>query len=78
VKVLVAGWYSFEQMGAIAGDLLARDLVACWLEEAGWAYQFAVAPPFSGGVDWRAADLAEYSHIIFVCGPFGNGAPLHS
>jgi hypothetical protein len=28
VTVLVAGWFSFEQMGATAGDLLARD-VAC-------------------------------------------------
>ena len=27
VKTLVAGWFSFEQMEASAGDLLARDLV---------------------------------------------------
>ena len=32
MKTLVAGWFSFEQMGASAGDLLARDLVCEWLE----------------------------------------------
>ena len=28
MKTLVAGWFSFELMGASAGDLMARD-VAC-------------------------------------------------
>jgi hypothetical protein len=76
LKALVAGWFSFEQMGATAGDLLARDLVLRWLDEAGRPYDVAVALPFGGGVDWRVVDPSEYSYIIFVCGPFGNGPPL--
>ena len=76
MKILVAGWFSFEGMGATAGDLLTRDLVCRWLEEAGRLYDVAVAPPFAGGVDWRAADPADYSDVVFVCGPFGNGRPI--
>jgi hypothetical protein len=75
-KVLLAGWFSFEKMGATAGDLLARDLVAEWLEDAGRAYDVANAPPFSGDVDWEAVDPAAYSEVVFVCGPFGKGPPL--
>ena len=76
MKTLVAGWFSFEQMGATAGDLLARDLACEWLERAGCAYDVAHAPPFRGGVDWRLAAPEDYSHVLFVCGPFGNGAPV--
>jgi hypothetical protein len=76
VRTLVAGWFSFEQMGATAGDLLARDVACSWLDEAGRPYDVAHAPPFSGGVDWRSVDPARYSELIFVCGPFGNGSPL--
>ncbi len=76
MKALVAGWFSFEQMGATAGDLLARDLACEWLERAGYSYDVALAPPFTGGVDWRSVDPKTYSHVVFVCGPFGNGEPI--
>jgi Polysaccharide pyruvyl transferase len=76
VKALVTGWFSFEQMGATAGDLLARDLACEWLKRAGYAYDVALAPPFPGGVNWRLVDPAAYSHVVFVCGPFGNGKPI--
>jgi len=76
MKALVAGWFSFEQMGATAGDLLARELACEWLGRAGVAYDIAVAPPFTGGVDWRSVDPRSYSHVVFVCGPFGNGWPI--
>lgn len=76
MKALVAGWFSFEQMGATAGDLLTRDLVCEWLAGIGRSFDVALAHPFQGGVDWKAADPAHYSHVIFVCGPFGNGWPL--
>jgi hypothetical protein len=75
-KTLVAGWFSFEQMGASAGDLLARDVACQWLSEVGCAYDVALAAPFTGGVDWRTADPAHYSQVLFVCGPFGNGEPV--
>lgn len=76
MKTLVTGWFSFEQMGATAGDLLARDLVCEWLRRAGHSYDVAIAPPFQGGVDWRSVDPSTYSNIVFVCGPFGNGWPI--
>jgi len=77
VKTLVAGWFSFEDMGASAGDLLVRDLACDWLKGAGRDYDVALAAPFEGGgVDWRTADPAAYEELLFVCGPFGNGPPL--
>ena len=76
MKALVAGWFSFEGMGATAGDLLTRDLVCRWLEDAGRLYDVTVAMPFAGGVDWRAADPADYSDVVFVCGSIGNGSPI--
>jgi len=76
MRTLVAGWFSFPQMGASAGDLLTRDLVCRWLEAAGRPYDVAVAPPFTDGVDWNAIDPTRYSVVVFVCGPFGNGWPI--
>jgi hypothetical protein len=76
LKVLVAGWFSFEQMGATAGDFLVREVVCEWLSQAGYSYDVALAPPFEGGVDWREADPADYPLVIFACGPFGNGYPV--
>jgi len=29
-----------------------------------------------GGVDWKSVNPKSYSHVIFTCGPFGNGWPL--
>jgi hypothetical protein len=76
MRALVAGWFSFEGMGATAGDLLARDVVCHWLREGGVPHDVALAPPFAGGVDWRAVDPADYGAVAFVCGPFGDGWPL--
>lgn len=76
MKALLTGWFSFEDMGATAGDLISRDLVVGWLEEAGWQVEVALVPPFPGGVDWRSVDPAGLDLVVFVCGPFGNGEPL--
>ena len=69
-RVLVAGYFSFPDAHATAGDLLVRDQVCRWLEEAGRPYDVAHAPPFVGGVDWRSVDPTRYSHVVFACGPF--------
>jgi hypothetical protein len=69
-RVLLAGWFSFERGGATAGDLISRDVVCGWLRSAGYSYDVALARPFRGGVDWRAVDPRDYSHVVFVCGPF--------
>jgi hypothetical protein len=76
MKTLVAGWFSFEKMGATAGDLLSRDHVCDWLEQAGIEHDVALASSFKGGVAWQAVEPLDYSHVIFVCGPFGNGWPI--
>jgi len=73
MKALVAGWFSFEGGHATAGDIITRDLVCEWLQAAGHQYDVAVAPPFTGGVDWRTADPRLYTDVLFVCGPFGPG-----
>jgi len=75
-RALVAGWFSFPEMGATAGDLYARDLCVEWLTTAGWTADIAVAPPFSGGVRWQDVASTEVSLVVFVCGPFGNGWPI--
>lgn len=68
--MLVCGWFSFEPMGATAGDLQARDVACRWLGEAGIDHDVALAPVFAAGLDWRTADAGRYSHLLFVCGPF--------
>jgi Polysaccharide pyruvyl transferase len=75
MRALIAGWFSFEGMGATAGDLMARDVARAWLEAAGFACDVAGAPPFEG-VDWREVAPERYSVVVFVCGPFGNGGPI--
>jgi hypothetical protein len=69
-RALVAGFFSYPESHATAGDLIARDVVCKWLDEAGLGYEVALAPPFRGGVDWQSVDPARYSHLVFVCGPF--------
>ena len=69
-RVLVAGYFSFEDAHATAGDLLVRDQVCAWLEQCGRSYDVAHAAPFAGGVDWRTVDPGRYSDVVFACGPF--------
>lgn len=78
MRVLIIGWFSFKHMGNSAGDVIARDLVCGWLAEAGIDYKVAVADPFPypNGVKWENEDPAEYTDLVFVCGPLGNGWPV--
>ena len=72
MRILVAGWFSYEDGLATAGDLHAAELVHRWLTDAGYPCDVAVVPPFGCGVDWRTTEVAAYSHVVFVCGPFGQ------
>ncbi len=63
MKALVAGWFSFEKCNVTAGDLMARDLACEWVERAGYPYDVALVPPFTGGVDWHSVDPNTYSHL---------------
>lgn len=69
MRALVTGWFSFEHGEATAGDLRAAEVVCGWLDEAGIAYDVATSPAFAEGIDWREADPAAYSDLVFACGP---------
>ena len=69
MRVLVTGWFSFAHGEATAGDLLARDVACEWLDQAGRSYDVALSPAFGDGVDWETVDPADYSEVVFVCGP---------
>lgn len=71
----MAGWFSFAWYGATAGDLLAAEVVETWLDEAGIPHDRAVAPTLGEGVDALTVDPSGYTHLVFVCGPFGRGEP---
>jgi hypothetical protein len=78
MRVLIAGWFSFDDMGATAGDIIARDIICQWLSEAGVKWEVADCSkfPFKGGVNWRQVNSNDYTDLVFVCGPFGNGWPV--
>lgn len=78
MKALVAGWFSFEGMGASAGDIIARDVVCEWLNHLDVPYEIALAAPFLGGVAWENENPSDYTHLVFVCGPLGNGPPVNA
>jgi hypothetical protein len=75
LRALVIGWFSWSKAHATAGDLIARDVVCRWLADAGCEFDVAVDPPFTGGIDWRTTRAEDYTHVIFVCGPFQRGKP---
>jgi hypothetical protein len=75
MRALVSGWFSFDFMGATAGDLLACEVVCDWLRAADCPYDVAIVPSLGVGVDWQSVDPAAYTHVVFVCGPLGNGEP---
>lgn len=73
MKAVVAGWFSYANGHATAGDLLVRDLLCDWLDELGIARVTAIAPPFEDGTPLNQLDPADFTHAFFVCGPFGQG-----
>jgi hypothetical protein len=72
-RVLVAGWFSYPDGHATAGDLLIQQLVCEWLGQVGIQYDVALAAPFADGVNWQRVDPRCYSHVMFLCGPFEKG-----
>ena len=73
--MLVAGWFSFEEVIATVGDELGAAEVCRWLAALGVEYDVAWAPfmqPAHGGVDWREVDPAGYSTLVFVSGPLSD------
>ena len=73
LRALVAGWFSFEEGHATAGDVLAGEVACDWLKQAGLEVELAMVASIGRGCDWRTVDPARYSHVVFVCGPFQRG-----
>lgn len=77
MRILVVGWSSVLHGEATAGDVLAMAAVAERLTAAGLAHDVAwsrvMCPP--GGLALDDADPADYTHVVFTCGPF-RGQPI--
>jgi hypothetical protein len=71
MRVLVAGWFSIEEGGATAGDLLVRDTVCAWLQAQGIPHDVAHERAIGEGVDWFRVSPSRYTHLVFACGPVG-------
>jgi Polysaccharide pyruvyl transferase len=80
MRVLVAGWFSFSDGEATAGDLLAAEPVCRMLRAAGVDFDVAWSPVFRpGALSLGEAVPDRYTHLLFVCGPVAGGpvAALH-
>jgi hypothetical protein len=74
-RVLVTGWWSFLHGEATAGDLDAGATAAAWLAAAGVAHDVAWSPvlaTFTGGPTLEECDPADYTDLLFVCGPLAG------
>lgn len=76
MRVLVTGWFSFDEVIATVGDELGAHSVTGWLTEQGVAHDVAWAPFLGRGVHWRDVDPADYTHLLFVTGPIRRSALL--
>ncbi len=69
VRALVTGWFSFLHGEATAGDLLAAETVQDWLRDRGVDHQVATSPVLDDGPSLEDVDPADFTHLVFVCGP---------
>lgn len=76
-RVLVTGWSGVLHGEATAGDVLAMQAVADALTAAGTAcetgWSAVMCPP--GGLRLTDADPADFTHLVWACGPL-HGAPV--
>ena len=72
MRVLIAGWFSFPDGHATAGDILAGNLIRNSLIRADVPCDLATTVEFDGNVQLPAADPRMYDVVVFVCGPFEN------
>jgi Polysaccharide pyruvyl transferase len=69
-RVLVAGWPSFTDGVATAGDVLAMEAVAAALAEAEIGCELAWSPVLRPqGLTLEQAAPCRYTHLVFACGP---------
>ena len=77
MRILVAGWFSFDEVVATVGDELGADVVTGWLAELGVEHDVAWAPYLQRGPNWRDVDPGRYTHLVFVSGPLMDYSLLH-
>ncbi|MCW2575394.1 MAG: uncharacterized protein JWR66_1424, partial [Modestobacter sp.] len=63
MRVLVTGWFSFDEVVATIGDELGADVVVGWLTELGIDHDVGWAPYLGRGPHWRDLDPADYTHL---------------
>lgn len=69
-RILVAGWFSFPDGEATAGDVACATAVCAALDAAGMEHEAAWSPAFRpGALTLAEAEPSRYSHVVFVCGP---------
>jgi hypothetical protein len=69
-RALVAGWFSYPDGHATAGDLLASDVLCEWLTDLRIDHVVATAPPFTDGPSLSSLSPDDFTHAFFVCGPW--------
>ncbi|GAA2336833.1 hypothetical protein GCM10010246_21470 [Streptomyces cuspidosporus] len=70
MKVLLTGWFSFEDGEATAGDVLALHRVRAALDRTATPYDVAWSPGYrAGGLHLPEAAEDAYSHLVLLCGP---------
>lgn len=74
-RVLVVGWWSVFHGEATAGDLEAGAAAQRWLDQAGIANETAWSPAFSRSPTLDELSPADFSDVMWVCGP-ATGGPL--
>lgn len=70
MRVLLTSWATFTHGEATAGDVLSVRRVAAGLDSAGIAFDTAWSKNFAPGeLTLDDAQPADYTHLVFVCGP---------
>jgi hypothetical protein len=70
MRVLVTGWFGLVQGEATAGDALAASAVSEVLTGAEIAHDLAWSPVlYPEKISLDDVDPADYTHMVFVCGP---------
>ncbi|MEB3371384.1 polysaccharide pyruvyl transferase family protein [Saccharopolyspora mangrovi] len=74
MRVLVTGWASFLHGEATAGDVASLQRVAARLASDGIDHDIVLSPGFApGATHFDDADPADYTHVLFCCGPVHGG-----
>jgi len=71
-RALIAGWFSWADCNATAGDVMACEVLSRWLDEAGLEHDIARSATIGPALDWKTLDPVQYTHLVFVCGPFND------